>query len=49
MKDSWDSNALSPVVDHGHDVTQIQAFYHHLHEVVVPPSAGHKLLQRELS
>ena len=42
-------NAVPPVVDHGHDVGEVQTFYHHLHEVLVAASAGHKLLQGELA
>lgn len=42
-------NTVSPVVDHGHNVGEVEALYHHLHEDVVTASAGHKLLQRELT
>lgn len=42
-------DAASPAVYHGHNVGEVQAFYHHLHEVLVTAGAGHKLLQRELA
>lgn len=42
-------NTVSSVVDHGHNVGEVEALYHHLHEDVVTASAGHKLLQRELA
>lgn len=42
-------DAAPPAVDHGHDVGEVQAFYHHLHEVLVAAGAGHKLLQGELA
>lgn len=42
-------NAVPPVVDHGHDVGEVQTFYHHLHEVLVAAGAGHKLLQGKLA
>lgn len=42
-------NAVSPVVDHGHNVGEVEALYHHLHEDFITASASHKLLQRELA
>lgn len=42
-------NAVPPVVDHGHDVGEVQTLYHHLHEVLVAASACHKLLQGKLT
>lgn len=42
-------NTVPPIVDHRHDVGQVQAFYHHLHEIIVTSSTGHKLLQGELT
>lgn len=42
-------DAAPPTVYHGHDVGEVQAFYHHLHEVLVTAGTGHKLLQGELA
>lgn len=42
-------DTASPAVYHGHNVGEVQAFYHHLHEVLVTAGAGHKLLQGELA
>lgn len=42
-------DAAPPAVDHGHDVGQVQALDHHLHEVLVAAGARHKLLQGELA
>lgn len=42
-------NTVSPVVDHGHNVGEVEALYHHLHEAFVAARAGHELLQRELT
>lgn len=44
-----DLNTVPPVVDHGHNVGEVQTFYHHLHEIFVTAGAGHKLLQGELT
>ena len=43
------SDTVSAAVDHSHDVSQVQTFDHHLHEVLVAASAGHKLLQGQLA
>lgn len=41
-------DAVPPVVDHRHDVAQVQTLYHHLHEIFITARAGHKLIQGEL-
>lgn len=42
-------NAAPPVVDHCHNVAEVQTFHHHLHKVLVAASTGHKLLQGEFA
>ena len=41
-------HAVPAVVDHGHNVGQIQALHHHLHELVVLPRSFHKFIQGKL-
>lgn len=40
---------MPPVVDHGHNVGEVQTFHHHLHEILISASTGHKLIQGKLA